>query len=114
LRTVQLGELIEFGFGAVVAVFVEGFAAVIVKLAEAVEVFLFSIPLFLFPVALLLLAISSLLFAVTLFLLLVLAILLDVAGFFVAVRLGGCRTLRRGSRLRRCDKDAGCSRGTRC
>jgi len=114
LRAVQLRELIEFGFGAVVAILVKRFAAVLVKLTEPIKLLLLSIPLFLFPVAPLLLAISSLLFAVTLLLLLVLAVLLHISCFFVTVRIGACRTFRPGSGLRRCDQDARCSRSAPC
>src|SRR5713101_3462140 len=117
LRAVHLRQLIELRFGAVVAVFVERFAAVLVQLAQAIQALLLAVAFFLLPVArflfaipLLLLAISSFLFAVALFLLLVLTVLLHFAGVIVAIDFR-CRHALRRSGLWRIKPRANNTRG---
>ena len=64
LRPVQRGKLAEFLGGAVVAVFVQSFAAVAVELIEPLEPFLLAVALFLFTVAGFFFAVAFLLLAI--------------------------------------------------
>ena len=68
LRAVALGEFGEGRCGAVVTIFVEGFATIFVELLIAFANFLFSIAFLLLTIALLLLLVTLFLFAIAFFL----------------------------------------------
>ena len=68
LRAVALGEFVECFGGAIVAIFVECFAAAFIKFLRAVAFFLLAVALFLLTITFLLLAVPLFLFAIALFL----------------------------------------------
>src|SRR6266478_4661931 len=114
LRAVHLGQLVEPGFSAVIAVFIQRFAAVVIKFGQAIEPFLLAVLLFLFPVARFFFAIALFLLAISGFLVLILTILFHIVGCFVAVCVRACLTPRRGNGLRSGRERAARSRSTRC